>query len=533
MDIKLLDCTLRDGGYVNDWKYGNSCIQYMLQRFIKSGVDIVEIGFLDERREYDKNRTIFPDTESMNKVFGKVNKQNTTLVAMIDYGTCGIEHIQEKRDTLIDGIRVIFKKPNMYKAIEFGRQLIEKGYFVSLQLVSVTTYEDRDILDFCEAANKISPFAVSIVDTYGLMHKEQVKHYFELLNYNLAPEIAIGYHSHNNFQLAYSNTIEVLDMKTDRTVILDGSAYGMGKSAGNAPVELLAMHLNDCYGKNYDINQLLEIIDACVMPIFNKQRWGYSLMFYLAASNNCHPNYIDFLLSKKTLSVKAINKIVADIEPEKKLNYDKEYIRTLYARYQSKKCEDSADIAALKEKYAEKDILLLAPGKSVTKEQDKIQEYIDQHEAEVISINFVPGKYQVDGIFVGNSKRYGAMIEHIASLTNKPVMMATSNVTSLNREFDYMINIERLMDSREDIVDNSTAMILNLLEILGVKSITLAGFDGFSTNLEDVYCNECLSMSDDIIRLQRVNEQIKEKIAEMSERMKIVFLTESIYEDKQ
>lgn len=532
MEIKLLDCTMRDGGYVNDWEFGNSCIQYMLQRFIKSGVDIVEIGFLDERRNPDKNRTIFPDTQSMNQVFGKVNKQNTTLVAMIDYGTCGAEHIQNKSDVLIDGIRIIFKKPNMYKAIDFGKQLIEKGYFITLQLVSVTTYSDRDILDFCEAANQINPYAIGIVDTYGLMHKEQVKHYFELLDHNLKEDVAIGYHSHNNFQLAYANTIELLDLKTNRTVILDGSAYGMGKSAGNAPVELLAMHLNDSYNKNYDINQFLEVIDTCIMPIFNKQRWGYSLMYYLSASNNCHPNYINYLLSKKTLSVKAINTIVAGIAPEKKLNYDADHIKMLYARFQSKKYEDSVAINELVEKYGDKDILLLAPGKSIMEEYEKVQKYIDEHDVLVLSVNFVPERYLVDGIFIGNSKRYGTMIEQISALQPRPVITATSNVTSLNRDFDYMINMERLVDIREDIVDNSTAMILNLLKIVGVRSVVLAGFDGYGMLDEDAYCNECLSLSDDTIRLQRVNEQLKEKIAELSKEMKIMFLTESKYEDK-
>lgn len=532
MEIKLLDCTLRDGGYVNEWKFGSSRIHYMLQRFIKAKMDIVEIGFLDERREFDKDRTIFPNTESLNKVYGEVDKQNTTLVAMIDYGTCGIENIQNQSETLIDGIRVIFKKPNMYKAIEFGKQLQEKGYLLSLQLVSVTSYEDRDILDFCDAANKIMPYAVSIVDTYGLMHKDKAKHYFELLNHNLAPEIAIGYHSHNNFQLAYANTIELLDMKTDRTLILDGSAYGMGKSAGNAPVELLAMHLNENYGKEYDINHLLEIIDTCVMPIYNQKRWGYEVLYFLAASNNCHPSYIEYLLDKKTLSVKAINKIVGEIEPQKQLNYDKDYIKELYTKYQSQKYEDTAAIDSLKEKYNGKDVLLVLPGKSATTEKDKVVEYINANEVETIAVNFIPEEYTVNTVFVGNSKRYGMMQDQIRNMEHKSLLITSSNVTSLNKEFDYMINIERIMDTREDIVDNSAAMIINLMRLVGAKSMTFAGFDGYGEHLEDAYCEECISISDDRERLERVNAQMKDKIQELAGEMPISFLTPSMYEVK-
>ena len=203
---------------------------------------------------------------------------------------------------------------------------MEKGYKLCLQMVSVTSYNDEDVIEFSNHVNSINPFAVGIVDTYGLMHKEQVFHYFEMLDNHLNRSIAIGYHSHNNFQLAYSNSIEVLKIPSERTVILDGTLYGMGKSAGNAPIELLSMHLNEFYGKNYDINQLLEAIDVGIMPIFEQHRWGYSLQFYIAAKNDCHPNYVKYLLDKKTLAVKDVDNILGMINEESKLKYDAEYI---------------------------------------------------------------------------------------------------------------------------------------------------------------------------------------------------------------
>lgn len=531
MNIKLLDCTLRDGGYINDWNFGNSVIKYMMHRYINAGMDIVEVGFLDDRRIVDLNRTIFPTTDALNRVYEGIDKKNTTLVAMIDYGTCAIDNIGPKSESIIDGIRIIFKKPNMYKAVEFGRQLIEKGYFVCLQLVSVTSYEDRDILDFCEAANKINPFAVSIVDTYGLMHKEQMKHYFELLEHNLAPQIAIGYHSHNNFQLAYSNTIEILGLDTERTVILDGSAYGMGKSAGNAPIELLAMHLNSNYGKEYDINQILEIIDTAIMPIHKTSPWGYALLYYLAAANNCHPSYINFLLEKSTLSVESINKIVKKIEPEKKLNYDKEHIKDLYNEYQNVRFDDACALEEIKEKYTNKDILLLGPGSSISSENDTIVDYINSNDVEVMAINFIPKKIQTETLFIGNSKRYGTMLEELLTVGKEKTIIATSNVSAVNDEFDYVINSERLVDDRDAIIDNSFAMVLNLLRIVKPKSVVLAGFDGYDSSSEyGKYCNESFAYSSDYERLAKVNNQLAEKVSELKEELNISFLTKSKYE---
>ena len=171
------------------------------------------------------------------------------IVGMIDYGTCPIENIQPCGECYLDGIRVIFKKHLMYEAMEFCRQLKALGYKVFSQMVSITSYSDDELDELIALANEVRPFAVSMVDTYGLLYHDNLLHYFEYLNERLASQIGLGYHSHNNFQLAYSNCMEVLRKETRRTIVVDGSLYGMGKSAGNAPLELLAMHMNDKYKK--------------------------------------------------------------------------------------------------------------------------------------------------------------------------------------------------------------------------------------------------------------------------------------------
>ena len=131
----------------------------------------------------------------------------------------------------------------MKEAIAYCREVKQLGYQVYVQAVSITSYSAREILDLIELVNELNPYALSIVDTYGLLHQENLMHYFELFNHNLNREIGIGYHSHNNFQLAYSNSIEVLRETADRRVLIDASLYGMGKSAGNLPLELISMYI--------------------------------------------------------------------------------------------------------------------------------------------------------------------------------------------------------------------------------------------------------------------------------------------------
>lgn len=115
--------------------------------------------------------------------------------------------------------------------------------------------------------------------------------------------VKIGLHTHNNFQLAYANDLAFIDYDGQRGIIVDGTLYGMGKSAGNAPLELLAMRLNDKHGKAYNIDPMLEAIGESVMGFYSTSPWGYKEFFYLCAKNRCHPNYLTYFENKKHLSV--------------------------------------------------------------------------------------------------------------------------------------------------------------------------------------------------------------------------------------
>jgi len=527
--IKLLDCTLRDGGYINDWLFGQSTIICIFERLVNANVDIIEVGFLDDRRKFDINRTIQPNTACFDRVFRGCNKKQSQVFAMIDYGTCDINNISECKDSFIDGIRVIFKKPNMKGAVEFSKLLMEKGYKVSLQLVSVTSYSDRDILDLIDLINQINPYAVSMVDTYGLMHREEMLHYFDLLDYNLNQDIVIGYHSHNNFQLGSANEIEMLKRITTRGLLVDGTAYGMGKSAGNAPLELLAMHLNENYNGNYDIDQILEIIDSNIMKIYREHYWGYSLLYFLAASNDCHPKYIEYLLSKKTLSVKAINTIVKNIDTNLRLNYDEELIEQLYINYQKRITYKNGSIKKLEKSLKGKEILLIAPGKSIVNEESKIKEYIYINKPVVISANCIPEKYKLDYVFISNSKRYSMLFINYKEIQNTCKIIATSNVLSVDKPFDIVVSYDALRDDNNYIGDNSVIMLIKLMMTIGVEKISLAGFDGFSANMTENYYNEYMEYAADIERLLMVNDAIKNKIKVLTSQIELNFITESLY----
>jgi len=528
--ISLLDCTLRDGGFVNDWDFGFGTAKSIISRLASSGIEIVEIGLLDDRREYDINRTILPGTNFYSSLLKNICIRDTLIAAMIDYGTCSIDKIEPSSQTNIDIIRVIFKKHLKKDALEFCNELQEKGYKVSVQPVSITSYEDNELVELLEFINEIKPFAVSIVDTYGLMHHDQLINYFRIFDKTLLPEIIIGYHSHNNFQVAYTNSIELMKLDSNRHLVLDGTLYGMGKGAGNANTELLANYLNKNFDKNYSLDQLLEAIDVDILKEYDKNKWGYSLCFFISASNDCHPNYVKFLMDTKTLAIKSINEILKNIPDEEKLNYNESLIENLYKQYQENEIDDSNDYIELNKIINGRKVLILAPGKTLETNKSNIIDYIKQNNPVVFSINFLNDDYSVDFVFLGNPKRYSQFYHKIYGDDSAVKVICTSNVVESNNKIDYKFNFNSLKLDNDLIRDNPLLLLIKIISKLSANEVALAGADGYLPDDQSNYYANYLSFlfCDDEVLLR--NELIKKELEGLGQKINIFYLTPSMYE---
>ena len=526
-EIKLLDCTLRDGGYINDWNFGHHNISSIYERLADSQVDYIEIGFLDDRRPYDYNRSIMPDTASVEKIYGQLDRKGAEIIGMIDYGTCDIANIQPCAESYLDGIRVIFKKHLMHEAMEYCRQLKALGYKVFSQLVSITSYNDDELRQLIALVNDVKPYAVSMVDTYGLLDSESLLHFYGILDAEVLPAIGIGFHAHNNFQLAYANCLAFLAAEHHHDVVVDGTLYGMGKSAGNAPLELLAMHLNDHFAKNYRINSMLESINECILQFYasSPSAWGYKPFFYMCALNKCHPSYLNYFQSKENLSISATNDLLGSIdEGDIKLLYDAKYAAQLYQNYYDTKCDDREDIAAFSREIQGKSILLIGPGRNISLQKELVEKYITDNDPYIIAINYCPEGINADRVFVTNPIRY----RELTGINSK--IIATSNVEARGESFKYRINRAPLIESEETIKDNSFLMLLKLLSSLGVNEVSCAGMDGYSEH-EQNYFNPAMEYQ--FIKSQAINlnHHVRAALAQYAGKMQINFVTYSAYDE--
>ena len=521
--IKILDCTLRDGGYVNDFQFGKNAIKKIICQLTEANIDIIECGFLEDC-QYDENKSIFNSVEEI-KSFIPQNRKNSMYVAMACYGEYDLNKLSNYDGTSIDGIRVTFHYNEIDEALNYCRKIQEKGYKIFVQPVGTTSYTDEQLISLIKNVNKLQPYSFYLVDTLGLMNQEDIMRMFYLINHNLDKSINMGFHSHNNLQLSFSNCQIFVRLKTDRTISLDSSVYGMGRGAGNLNTELIANFINDNLSRKYVIEPILEIVDEFIVHIKEKYEWGYSVPYYLAAINGCHPNYASYLNDKQTLPVKSISTILRMIETENRALFKKEIIEQKYKDFQEREIDDLLTIDKLKQIISARNILLIAPGHSLIENQKKIEEYIAKENCLVISVSFVPDFIKTDYVFLSNSKRFNTTFNLLEKNIN---LIHTSNIKNENTNA-FVINYSSLLNEEDIIMDNSALLALNLLLLLNPQKIYLAGLDGYQTDKENYYA-ERLNLIQKRENIIVQNKAMKNKITELCKKMNINFITSSLYE---
>ena len=317
--IKVLDCTLRDGGYIIDWMFQKDCIKSITDNLSRAKIDFIECGFLKEC-EYNPDKTFFDTPERVVLKSGRAS-------LMVNFGEFSSENFQYAYENS-PIIRVALKKHLIKEALEYIQTLKDKGWDVFANPMSTNTYSKEELASLITELNKIEPYGISIVDTLGNMYENDVIEIFKFIDDRLEKNISIGFHSHNSMQLSFSNTKALLKAGIEREIIIDSCVYGMGRGAGNLCTELITKYLNDNCGKSYKIPPILKIITKNLKPIYNKKPWGYSTPYYIAAIHGCHPNYANHLVNLGFTDEK-IDEIIALIPEEKKTSFDKELLQNI------------------------------------------------------------------------------------------------------------------------------------------------------------------------------------------------------------
>lgn len=513
--IKLLDCTLRDGGHLIDGKFGKEVIKSIIEKLVMAKIDVIEIGFWKDLHT-DEDTAYFSSINEIREYLPE-DMGDSKIAIMAD--NVDLSNLSEA-DGTVEYIRLSFRKNEFEWAEENTRIAIEKGYKCFLNPIHGSALTDEEYIDVIKRVNKLKPYGFSIVDTFGAMRQADVGRIYYLVENNLDKDITLGIHLHENLGLSYSLAQYILEIASPtRDFVIDGSLYGMGKMPGNLCIEQIMDHLNHRYDMHYSIEPVYDAIDEYIMPIYCRIRWGYSIPFALSAQSHVHRTYAEYLSKKNRLRTKDIRRILNEINKEYAEVYNEKYIHDLYMHYMNIEYNDKDDMTKLQRNLrAYHKVIVIAPGASI--KQFEIDEEMLQ-DACLISVNFVYDKNLVDYVFFTNVKRLD-----FARGIDYRKMIVSSNLINDVEEAGYVLSRNELVYHDDVFCDDSTLMLLNLLTRLNQKEVYIAGFDGFSKSKDNFYDQGYARM----VREDDYNTTLRKNILKNSySRLNITFLTDSLY----
>ena len=299
-DIRVLDATIRDGGLVNNFMFTDDFINALYRTNVKAGIDVMEFGYKASKELFDVNKFgkwKFCDEESIRSIVGD-NNSDMKISVMADVGRCDYKKdIIDRKDSVIDIIRVATYVHQMPAAIEMIEDAKNKGYTVTCNIMAISNAKEADIDQALEMVGKSGADGNYIVDSYGALYPEQIRavadKYLEVADkYGMF----IGMHAHNNQQLAFANTIEAAARGVS---YLDATMMSMGRGAGNCAMELL---LNFLKNPKYNVFPVLKFLEEHMLPLKESGAvWGYDIPYLLTGRLNQHPSAaIDFTKEKRT-----------------------------------------------------------------------------------------------------------------------------------------------------------------------------------------------------------------------------------------
>ncbi|MCP4642391.1 MAG: nucleoid-structuring protein H-NS [bacterium] len=281
-EVKVVDCTIRDGGLMNDWQFDKPFVKEVFDGLAKSGVDYAEMGYRADKKMFspdDFGPWRFTDEEDLREVCYECD---TKVSIMADVGRTDFETILPASESIVKLVRVATYCPDIDEAIRLADHCKNQGYEVAVNIMAVSHVLECE-LD--EALKKLSTAPVDmvyLVDSFGCFYSEQIQWLADKY-ISLLPGKHVGVHFHNNQQLGFANTIEGILRGMD---YVDGTIYGIGRAAGNCPLELLMGFLKK---PGYDVRPILDLIGKYFEKLRQELRWGYEVPYVITGMLNKHP----------------------------------------------------------------------------------------------------------------------------------------------------------------------------------------------------------------------------------------------------
>jgi len=512
MNVKILDCTIRDGGHLNKWHFKNDMVKASYFAALRSGVDYFEIGYKND----SKVKNLGPYGYCQDNFITSLFKSSPAikLLCMIDAGKYTGYYIPEcrKDKTPFSGIRIAAYPPEGKIAIKLIEEIHNKGYEVFLQIMACSEWNQKQFRELEGWKSKDMLKAVYFADSFGSFIPKDIKNYVKKLK--AAGFKNIGYHSHNNLQMGFANALQAIDEGVRH---IDASIYGMGRGAGNLPIEIILSYLYIHGDKKYNIVPYLDVIDRFYLDLVKEYQWGYSIKNFLSGSKNLHPYYVAELFKSKNYTLEEICNLLDNIKKVCPISFSKEKLEdTLKKRFyiptteQAKNfvkeiekqnrilpSEDYLPLSELKisNKHKGKKFLIIANGPSTIRYVGEIKKFINENNLITIGCNYLKNIYEPNYHIFVSKKRF---LKYISFVNEKSILIAPTFFGKRLIEENYQGLIERIeikpVNNSEakpisGIIQQPININVGVAAILtayqmGAEEIMVVGMDGYESGSE-------------------------------------------------
>jgi 4-hydroxy 2-oxovalerate aldolase len=286
-EIKLLDCTIRDGGLMNDHAFNDETVKAVYNACVQAGIDYMELGYKGSKKIFSPDqfgRWKFCTEDDVRRIVGE-NDTSLKLSVMADAERTDYHtDILPKDDSVLDMIRVASYIHQIPTALDMIKDAHDKGYETTINLMAVSTVNEHELNEALALLASSEVDIIYLVDSFGALYSEQVQYYMrKYLHYAEPKQKQVGMHAHNNQQLAYANTIEAIVMGAN---MLDGSMAGLGRGAGNCPIESL---LGFLHNPKFHLRPVLQCIQEQIEPLRKDLLWGFDIPYMITGLLNQHP----------------------------------------------------------------------------------------------------------------------------------------------------------------------------------------------------------------------------------------------------
>lgn len=492
--VQVLDCTIRDGGYINDWDFPFQMVKDIYQRLSRAGIDVVEIGFRDKA----DNGPLWRECPEPILKQLKATNHNAKLSVMVDFGKADISDFIPASDSAVDIVRVATHKNRIQDALKLINSLKKMGYLTSIQLMGYPQYNIDERKEALLMLADVSMDYVYMADSYGSLFPDQVGDLIEPLVG--AVNCKVGFHPHNNLQLAFANTIEAIKHGAQ---IVDAALYGIGRGAGNLPTEALVAMLQKYNPDKFNLIHVLFCVDMYLLPLQKKFEWGYQLPYMMSGFCECHPYYPREMVEARRYTIDDVWRALNVMKRRQPIGFDPDLLKEildsgLFEYETSLKPinkndthgkSDSKGPSTYIQRYKNRPFLVLANGPGLQNNLKQINQFIEKYDPVILGANYLGNIILPHYHAFVNKKRF-AKYAHEVSTTSKLLLSCHFQEDFIqqytDRTYEKILfhtgERETLFIDNGVISNDCTSVSMLLIAVaatMGNGEIFVAGMDGY------------------------------------------------------